>query len=138
MATLAVLASWIESHGASGLLGLLQEHALASIDRGRDESIPDADETLLRIVADAVTVWGPIDGGRNSRQGRGNGAGGIQSLATQDGAGAAEILLHPRRPRKSGNRREYRKVTPEVLRRIQASYGIDLDFPEADGETDTV
>ena len=38
--------------------------------------------------------------------------------------------------RKVGSRREFRDVTPEVLRRIQASYGIDLDFPEVDGETD--
>ena len=40
--------------------------------------------------------------------------------------------------RKIGSRREFRDVTPEVLRRIQASYGIDLDFPEAAGETNTV
>ena len=51
---LLALASWIESHGARGLLGLLQEHALTTIERGRDESVPDADEILLRIVADAV------------------------------------------------------------------------------------
>ena len=49
---LLALASWIESHGARGLLKLLQEHALATIDAGRDDATPDADETLLRILAE--------------------------------------------------------------------------------------
>ena len=39
---LLALAWWIESHGARGLLGLLQEHALATIDAGRDDATPDA------------------------------------------------------------------------------------------------
>ena len=51
---LLALASWIESHGARGLLKLLQEHALATIDAGRDDATPDADETLLRILADEI------------------------------------------------------------------------------------
>jgi hypothetical protein len=136
---LLALASWIESHGARGLLKLLQAHALASIERGRDESMPDADETLLRILADGVRV-----GDRLTPQE-------ILDKALESEPTVFK-LWHPRTvtarlktygiptPKKvdSGRRREFRDVTPDVLRRIQASYNIDLDFPEAGGETDTV
>ena len=61
-------------------------------------------------------------------------SGGVQTLASPDGDGTAENLRHPR-ARKIGSRREFRDVTPEVLRRIRTSYGIDLDFPEADEPT---
>jgi hypothetical protein len=40
-------------------------------------------------------------------------------------------------PRKIGSRREFRDVTPEVLRRIQQCYGIDLDFPPDQNDTPT-
>ncbi len=128
---LLALASWIESHGARGLHGLLQEHALAVIDRGRDEAVPDADETLLRVLADAVRI-----GDRPTPHD-------VLSKALE----AEPVLFknwHPRTvtarlksygiptPRKIGSRREFREVTPDVMRRIQASYGIDLDFPEDD------
>ena len=51
---LLAIGSWIEEHGARGLLKLLQEHALAVIDRGKDEAVPDADEVLLHVLAEAV------------------------------------------------------------------------------------
>ncbi|HUT58009.1 MAG TPA: hypothetical protein VNA25_09195 [Phycisphaerae bacterium] len=49
---LLALASWIEEAGALGLLGLFQEHALATIDSARDDQAPDHDETLLRLLAE--------------------------------------------------------------------------------------
>jgi hypothetical protein len=134
---LLALASWIESHGARGLLRLLQEHALAVIDRGRDEAVPDADETLLRALADAVRI-----GDRPTPHD-------IWVKALE----AEPVVVkhwHPRTvtarlksygvptPRKIGSRREFRDVTPEVLQRIQQSYGIDLDCPGIEMNTDTV
>jgi hypothetical protein len=129
---LLALASWIESHGARGLRGLVQEHALATIDRGRDEAVPDADETLLGILADAVRI-----GERPTPH---------EILGKALEAEPVVFKLwHPRTvtarlksygiptPKKVGSRREFRDVTPEALRRIQASYGIDLDFPDDGG-----
>jgi len=49
---LLALASWIEPYGARGLLKMLQEHALATIDAGGDDATPDHDETLLRILTE--------------------------------------------------------------------------------------
>src|SRR5208282_4439536 len=134
---LLALASWIESHGARGLLGLLQEHALASIDRGRDESIPGADETLLRIVADAVRAGERLTAGEILGKALSADPVVFKSWFPETVAARLKSYGIPKAG-KSGSRKEYRGVTPEVLRRIQTSYGIDLDFPEADGETDTV
>jgi len=133
---LLALAWWIESHGARGLLKLLQEHAMAVIDRGRDEAVPDADEALLRVLAEAVRL-----GERPTPHD-------ILVKAT-----AAEPAVfknwHPRTvtarlksygiptPRKVGSRREFRDVTPDVLRRIQESYGIDLDCPSDENDIPT-
>jgi hypothetical protein len=131
---LLALASWIESHGARGLLKLLQEHAMAVIDRGRDEAVPDADEVLLRVLAEAVRF-----GERPTPHD-------ILAKAVE----AEPVLFknwHPRTvtarlksygiptPRKIGSRREFREVTPDVLRRIQESYGIDLDIRSDEDDT---
>jgi hypothetical protein len=126
---LLALATWIESHGARGLHKLVQDHAMVVIDRGRDESVPDADETLLRILADAARCG--------------------ERLTPHDilaKALEAEAVVfktwHPRTvtarlkaygipaTKKSGSRREYRDVTLDMLRQIQTNYGIDLDLPE--------
>jgi hypothetical protein len=131
---LLALASWIESSGAHGLLEILQEHALTVIDRGRDEAVPDADETLLRILAEAVRI-----GNRPTPHE-------ILFKAVE-----AEPVVcknwYPRTvtarlksygiptPRKIGSRREFRDVTPEVLLRIQQSYGIDLDCPNIENNS---
>jgi hypothetical protein len=128
---LLALASWIESHGAPGLHALLQQHALAVIEGGRDESVPESDETLLRILADAVRA-----GERLTPH---------DILAQALNAEPAEFKnWHPRgvtaalksygipTPKKSGSRRVYRNVTPELMKRIQTSYGIDLGFAEAE------
>ena len=49
---LLALAWWLESLGAGELLGLMQEHAVATIGAGADEQVGDADELLLRILAE--------------------------------------------------------------------------------------
>jgi hypothetical protein len=133
---LLAIGSWLEEHGARGLLGLLQKHALQVIDRGRDEAVPDADEALLRVLAEAVRF-----GERPTPH---------DILAKA--VGAEPVIFknwHPRTvtarlksygiptPRKVGSRREFRDVTPDVLRRIQESYGIDLDIPSDENNTPT-
>lgn len=129
---LLALASWIEADGARGLLTLMQQHALSTIDSGKDETTPDADVTLLNVLADAVRI------GRRTTP-----------KEVLDAALEAEPALfknwHPRTvtgrlkaygiptPKKSGSRREFRDATPEMMQRIQTNYGIDLDFPGNDG-----
>jgi hypothetical protein len=50
------LAWWLESHGARGLLELMQSHAMTVIEAGKDDATPDQDETLLKLLADLVSV----------------------------------------------------------------------------------
>ena len=49
---LLALASWIENAGARGLLPLVQDHALTTIDAAKDDQVADADEILLRVLAE--------------------------------------------------------------------------------------
>jgi hypothetical protein len=127
------LAAWFEDRGADGLLEAVQNHALASIDANKDEQTPDSDEILLRILAAESFEW-------------------LTASEVLSRAVEVEPALFknwmPRTvsarlkaygipaPRKSGNRREYRDVTPEIFLRIQRHYGIDLDIHDAglDGE----
>ena len=95
---LLALASWVESHGARGLLALLQEHALAVIDRGRDEAVPDADEVLLRVLAEAVRFGErptPHDILAKAAEAE---PVIFKKLAPADGDGTAEKLRHPDAP----------------------------------------
>lgn len=51
---LLALAAWVEAAGMEGLLGIVQQHALRTIDSAHDDQTPDCDETLLRLLAEAV------------------------------------------------------------------------------------
>ncbi len=50
---LLALAAWLESEGARGLLAMMQTHALRSIDAAKDDQVAEADEILLRMLAEA-------------------------------------------------------------------------------------
>jgi hypothetical protein len=124
---LLALAAWVEGRGARGLLRLLQEHALATVEAGRDELTAEADETLLEILAEFVrrgTAPSPGDILRKAKE---------RDPATFDRWIARTVSgrlqnYGIRRPKKSHGQRLYRDVTLEKLRRIQRHYGIDLDL----------
>lgn len=125
---LLALASWVESCGARGLLGLMQEHALATIDAAKDDQTPDADEILLRILADEI------------RAGRVPTPGDILTKAQEvDSVGfknwtARAVSEHLKRygmvTHKTCGRKMYNRVTLENLGAIQESYGVDLGFDD--------
>jgi hypothetical protein len=124
---LLALASWIEQHGARGLLKMLQDHALATIDAGRDDATPDADETLLRILADEIrTGMVPTPGDILAKAQAIDAAG----FKTWKARGVSEHLKrYGATTSKTCGRKVYR-VTLDSLRAIQESYGIDLGFDE--------
>jgi hypothetical protein len=122
------LADWIESHGAAGLLELVQQHALASIDEGCDDAAPDHDETLLRLLADAVrtgdapTAAELLDAAQK------------QDARTFDKWTARAVAGHLKRygltTNKTAGRKVYGRVSPADLRAIQATYHLDLGFDD--------
>jgi len=128
---LLALAAWIESCGAEGLLGLMQEYALASAESVQEEQTPDCDEVLLRALAGLI------------RDGASPTAKDVLARARDDEArtfdgwsakGAANALRrYGIRTRKSQGRRHYGNVDLDALRQIQTIYGLELGFSEEDG-----
>jgi hypothetical protein len=125
---LLALAAWVESHGADGLLGLVQEHALATIDAGKDDQVGDADEILLRLLAerranlDTPTPGEILKAAQEAeptvfRQWSAKGA--ANALKRY---GVRTVEVH--------GRKVYSRVTLADLRRIQATYGVALGLPE--------
>lgn len=124
------IASWIESRGAGGLLGLMQAHAMETIEEGRDDQTPDLDETLLRILAD-------------KRRGMETPTAGDVLKAAKD---ADPVAFRQWRPKTVANalgryglrtvtvhgRHVYSRVTLDDLRRIQTTYGVALGIDESD------
>jgi hypothetical protein len=125
---LLALASWIESHGARGLLKLLQDHAMETIDAGRDDATPDADETLLRILADEIRAgMVPTPGDILAKAQEADSVG----FKNWKARGVSEHLKrYSAVTHKSCGRKVYSRVTLESLQTIQMSYGIDLGFDQ--------
>ncbi len=130
---LLALAEWIEGQGADGLLSVVQQFALASVEGAKDDQIPDADETLLEILADKLQC-------------------GIAPTPTEllDRAKEIDKYTFDRRTartvsnrlksygivaRKVDRRREYRDTTLGDLARLQRHYGIDLGIANTHPET---
>jgi len=125
---LLALAAWIESYGAQGLLTLMQDHAQASIDESRDDATPDHDETLLRLLADAIRI------GNTPTAGEILNAAKQQDARTFDKWTARAVGSHLKRygltTNKTGGRRLYGRVTLNDLRTIQTIYHVELGFDE--------
>lgn len=131
---LLALASWVESRGATNLLSLVQRFALDSIDAGREDAVPDADVTLLELLAEAVrgSEW-PTPGELLTRAqdrdpgtfGKSNGSG----PRWQPNTVTRRLKSYGiPAPRKSNGQRRFRDVDLGLLWRIQRNYGIDLDI----------
>lgn len=128
------LAWWIESHGAVGLLTMMQDHAKAAIDAAKEDKAVDADEALLRILADM------------RRSGLQPTAGDILKAAQQaepaifklySAKGVSNALKrYGIRTFEIRGRRVYSRVTLADLQKIQATYGVSLGF-DADESTET-
>lgn len=133
---LLALASWIETEGASGLLTLVQQFAMQSIDAAKDDAVPESDELLLELLTEAVRCdqW-PTPGELLSQAqerdpstfGKPNGHGPRwQPNTVTRRLKSYGIPV----PRKVNGQRRYREVTMEILRRIQRHYSINLGIPD--------
>lgn len=111
--------------GCDGLLGLVQAHAVASVAGAKDDAIPEADEVLLELLAEAVRGHNPPTT-----------LGLLDSAKVRDEA--TFKLWNPKTvanrlksygipvPAKTNGERRYRDVTPAQLLEIQQRYGVDL------------
>jgi len=120
------LAAFIEDAGARGLLGLMQQHALAAASDARDDATPEAHELLLRIVATAVAE------GRQANLKAGDV---LRAARQEDPAtfdrwsprGVTESLkTYGLRTNKTRGMRVFARATLADIERIEHSYGIDI------------
>ena len=114
------LAAWVESYGAAGLLGLVQRHALAAVETGKDDAVPEADETVLEILAEFVRRGDKPTPGEILTSAKERDPATFDKWAPQTVSRrlkAYGIAV----PKKSHGERRYRDVTAETLRRVAAA-----------------
>jgi len=131
---LLALASWVESHGARGLLALTQRHALETIDAGKDDQIGDADETLLRILAEKrANLETPTPGEllKAAQEAESN----VFRQWTAKGVSNA-LRRYSVHTAKMHGRKVYSGVTLGELGRIQSTYGLALGVTEDTSDGD--
>ena len=122
------LAAWLESAGVAGLLDLVRDYALASIERTRKTAVPEEDEMLLLTLAQALLngeqpTCKEICNRVKKAQPR------LFCSLTPRGLSAQLETYGIHTNSKSGNRREFREETIEALRQVQLRFGIDLGIP---------
>jgi hypothetical protein len=125
---LLALTWWVESHGARGLLGLMQKHALEIIDAGKDDSTPHHDEALLRVLTAEVRAQAaptPSDILHKAKQDDAESFKGWTPRAVSE-----HLKRYGLTTNKSCGRKVYGRVTLDKLRAVQDSYGIDLGLEE--------
>lgn len=132
---LLALASWLEDHGAKGLLALMQNFATASNESAEDEQTPDRDEVLLRALAELVRAGqSPIAKDVLDRAEQGE----PRTFTNWSAKGAANALRrYGIETRKTHGRRSYGHVALDDLRRVQTTYNMDLGLPDAGNGKDT-
>jgi hypothetical protein len=126
---LLALAAWVGAAGARGLLGLMQRHALETIDAAQEEQVADTDETLLRILADKranLEAPQPKDILGDAQATEPN------AFKRWTAKGVSNALRrYGIRTNTYGGRKVYGKVTLADLRRVAAVYGLTLGLPES-------
>ncbi len=130
---LLAMAKLVEGAGATGLLEVIEEHALRCIQDVNEDVVPESDEILLRLLSEKA---------QDSQ--RGITAGKLLEAAMSDDSavfnrysarGVSAVLnRYGLKSHRSGGRR-YFCPTLSQWQAIEESYGIDLGFTKPDGET---
>jgi hypothetical protein len=127
---LLALAAWVESCGANGLLALVQRHALAAVAASKDDAVPEADEVLLEVAAEAVR-GGQWLTSREVLERAKDKAPGVFKTWEHARTVSARLKAYGLRPApKSNGRAEYRLTAGDLLR-VQRHYGLDLGMEES-------
>lgn len=123
------IASWIDDHGGGGLLTTMQKHAELVVGESREDAIPDADETLIRILAEHV-----VSGTHRNLK-----ASEILSRAKEvdpttfdkwSPLGVSRTLSrYGLRTHKSHGSKTYGRVNIAMLAKVASAYGLDFGLP---------
>ncbi len=132
---LLAIASWLDEGDAGGVFDVVREFGEQAIEAGQDNYIPDADEQLLRIVAEHVRVGmtATLKAGDilNEARERDPATFGSKDKPRYSARGISAHLsrygIKTIKGRGSTGR-VYRDVCEADLRRLQRTYGFDLGF----------
>lgn len=126
---LLAVAEWVEADDMDGLLAIVRDHAMQTIDRGQDDQTPDVDELLLRTLANelrggaAPTPKDVLESVERAEQ---------TTFAKWTARTLSNRLTrYGLRTSRSHGRRVYQRDCIDHLQMVQKNYGIDLGF--ADG-----
>ena len=123
------LASWLDPHGSEGLLGLLQEHALRVIDSGKDETTPDHDEVLLRVLAETLRSGITPQPGEILAEVQNKDPLSFKTWTAK--AVSSHLKRYGIETYKSHGHKRYGGATLDKMEAVQRNYGIDLGFDDA-------
>lgn len=129
------LAAWLEQHGAEGLLRMVQDHARLVMELASDDAMPDADETLLRVLAEGVADCQTMTPALVLTK-----AQGIEPETFrrwQARTVSVHLSRYGIRAVKSNGVRSYRDLTLDDMRKIQRHYNIDLGIADVQPPVDT-
>ena len=112
----------------------MQSHALASVSAAADDAVPEADEILLELLAEAVRDHRPPTSKELLDAAKVRDEATFKRWQTGWVTGRLKAYGIPT-PRKSNGARRYRDVTPAQLREIGERYGIDLGFGGAESSS---
>ena len=130
------LATWVEDHGAEGLLRLMQRHALETVEMGKEDQTSDADEALLEVMTEMVRCGNKPTPGEILTRAK------ERDPSTFDKWIARTVSNRLKNygiatPKKTHGERRYRDVTLQTLARIQRHYGIDLGIAASHPQAST-
>jgi hypothetical protein len=133
---LLALAAWVEGHGADGLLRLMQRHALAIVEAGKDDQVPEADEVLLEVLTEQVRCGNQPTPGNILSTAKERDPATFEKWVAQTVSRRLKNYGIPT-PKKSHGERRYKDVSLQTLLRIQKHYGIDLGIADPHPEAST-
>ena len=125
---LMALAAWVDEAGERGLLAIIQDYATNLIESSKDDATPDADETLLRILASEIQGGAaptPGDILKKAKELEPEMFQRWQARGVSNALKRYSLLTN-----RSNGDRVYGSVTRADLRRVQQSYGVDLGVAE--------
>ena len=127
---LLTLAAWFEDHGAIGLLKLVQDHALRTIDDSIEDQTPEVDEVLLKVLADEIRI-----GHTPQAKDVLSKAKDLEPVTFAKWS-AKGVASHLKRyglvTKKSHGKWLYNRVTLDDLHRVAEAYSMDLGFDDDD------
>ncbi len=128
---LLALGAWFEERGVDDLLARMQAHALASVTSAKDDQVPEADEVLLEILAERLVAFSPPTSGELLTRAKERdectfGRWGPRAVT-------ARLRVYGLAPgERSNGERRFPLDALDVLKKIQATYGIQLGLRSDD------